>query len=50
LERGSKEREYIDGIKSVVDPKVITIAVVVIYRREMKKQIKAFLDQYGIPS
>ncbi len=37
-------------MEALANPKVIQIAVVVIYRREMKKGIKQFLDKVGIPS
>jgi hypothetical protein len=37
-------------MKATLNPDHIMIAVVIIFNRDMKKEIKSFLDKAGIPS
>lgn len=43
-------KDYIEPIKTDIDPKYTSLVVVIIKRKEAKPQIKKFLDSLGIPS
>lgn len=47
---GTDKAGFISAVKSQFNPKVIGMVVVVLERREYKKDIKAALDVLGIPS
>lgn len=46
----SSPKDYINAIKSDINPKTCKLVCVILYNPEFKKNVKAFLDQGGVPS
>ena len=44
IQRNDQINQYLDAIRSDVDPKYIDFAIVVLGRKDLKPQIKALLD------
>lgn len=50
LPYNDQPNDYNDAIKSDIDPQFTTLVVVILKRKEIKPQIKKFIDALGIPS